>query len=139
MQTIHLFVLIHSRNKDGGTVTMFMPSRNVLTNHPKAPPFLLIRFDICGLCLSVILSCLFLAALWSPAKGRADFLALLYVMFSCVFDTFQNGVLAQVWYLIVSIPDLCIGPNLHVPYIRKIINKMHTLTYTAGQEIYNLV
>ena len=106
MQTKHLFVLIHSRNKDGGTVTMFMPSSNFLTNHPKAPPFLWIWFDICGLCLSIILSCLFLATLWSPAKGRADFLALLYVTFSCVFDTFPNGVLGQVWYLIVSISDL---------------------------------
>ena len=117
MQTKHLFVLIHSRNKDGGTVTMFMPSSNFLTNHSKTPSFLWIQFDICGLCLSVILSCLFLAALWSPAMGRADFLALLHVMFSCVFVTFQNGVLGQVWFLIVSIPDLCILPNLHVLYI----------------------
>ena len=37
-------------------------------------------------------------------------LALSYMMFSCVFVTFQCGVLCQVWYLIVSIPDLCIFP-----------------------------
>ena len=37
-----------------------------------------------------------------------DLLALLYVMFSCVFVTFPYGVLGQVWYLIVSIPDLCL-------------------------------
>ena len=37
---------------------------------------------------------------------RTGLLALLYVMFSCVFVTFQCGVLGQVWYLIVSIPDL---------------------------------
>ena len=27
---------------------------------------------------------------------------------SCVFVTFSVGVLVQVWYLIVSIPDLCL-------------------------------
>ena len=39
---------------------------------------------------------------------RADFLALLYVMYSCVFITFPYGILGQVWYLIVSILDLCL-------------------------------
>ena len=35
-------------------------------------------------------------------------LALLYMVFSCVFVTFSCGVLCQVWYLIVSIPDICL-------------------------------
>ena len=35
-------------------------------------------------------------------------LALLYVMFSCAFVTFPYGFLGQVWYLIVSITDLCL-------------------------------
>ena len=39
---------------------------------------------------------------------RADLLASLYVMFSSVFVTFPYSVLGQVWYLIVSIPDLCL-------------------------------
>ena len=39
---------------------------------------------------------------------RAGLLALLYVMFYCVFVTFSCGVLGQVWYLIVSISDLCL-------------------------------
>ena len=39
---------------------------------------------------------------------RADLLALLYVMFSCGFVTFPYDVLCQVWYLVVSIPDLCL-------------------------------
>ena len=39
---------------------------------------------------------------------RAELLALLFVVFSCAFVTFQFGVLGQAWYLIVSIPDLCI-------------------------------
>ena len=39
---------------------------------------------------------------------RANLLALLYVMFSCVFVTFLCGVLGQVCYLVVSIPNLCL-------------------------------
>ena len=42
--------------------------------------------------------------------GRADLLALLYVMFYCVFINFPYGVLGQVWYLIVSILDICLLP-----------------------------
>ena len=41
---------------------------------------------------------------------RADVMAFLYVIFSCVFVTFPYGVLGQVWYLIVLIPDLCSLP-----------------------------
>ena len=48
--------------------------------------------------------CSLVATCWE----RADLLALLYVMFSCVFVAFPFGVLGQGWYLIVSIPDLCI-------------------------------
>ena len=36
-----------------------------------------------------------------------DLLALLCVMFSCVFVTFPYGVQGQGWLLIVLIPDLC--------------------------------
>ena len=36
-------------------------------------------------------------------------MALLCVMFYCVFGNFPHGVLGQVWYLIVSIPDICQG------------------------------
>ena len=48
---------------------------------------------LCSLCLSVVLSCLFLAALWSPAGKRADLLALLYVMFCmyCYFPVWCPG------------------------------------------------
>ena len=49
---------------------------------------------------------------------RANLLALLYVMFSCVFDTFPCGVLGQVWYLIVLIPDLHL-----LPYLNKVCCK----------------
>ena len=54
----------------------------------------------------VILSRLFIAALWSPVgKGHTSWL--LFVMFNRVFVTFPCGTLGQVGYLIVSIPDLC--------------------------------
>ena len=49
----------------------------------------------------VVLSCLFLATL-----GSADRLALLCVVFSCVFVPLVYGVLGHLWYLIVSIPDI---------------------------------
>ena len=39
---------------------------------------------------------------------KVDLLALLSGVFSCVFVTFPWGSFGQVWYLIVSIPDLCL-------------------------------
>ena len=62
----------------------------------------------CHLCfMSVILSCLFLAALWSPAgEGLSSWLSYMCDVFLC-FVTFLYGVLGQVWYLILSTPDLC--------------------------------
>ena len=61
----------------------------------------------CYLCLVFfMLSCLFIAALWSLAgKGLTSWL--LFVMCICGFVTFPCGILGQVWYFIVSIPDLC--------------------------------
>ena len=56
--------------------------------------------------LFVMLSRLFIAALWSPAGKRLTSLPSI-VMFNCVFVTFLWDILGQVWYLIVSIPDLC--------------------------------
>ena len=54
----------------------------------------------------VMLSCLLIAALWSPfGKGLTSWI--LFVMFNSVFVTFSRGILGQVWNLIVSIPDLC--------------------------------
>ena len=41
---------------------------------------------------------------------RAGLLALLCMMFSCVFVAFSCGVLGRVWYLVVSIPGLCLLP-----------------------------
>ena len=64
--------------------------------------FLLSMLSVCYVSLSAH-CCLFVTC-WE----RADHLALLYVMFYCVFVTFQCGVLGQVWCLIVSISDLCL-------------------------------
>ena len=59
--------------------------------------------------VSVMLSCLFIAALLSPAGKRLIYLlALLYAIFLVFFCTFPYGVLGQVWYLILLIPDICL-------------------------------
>ena len=57
-------------------------------------------------CLVFAMFCarLFICALWSPAgKGLTSWLS--FVVSSCVCH-FPIGILGQVWYLIVSIPDL---------------------------------
>ena len=59
-------------------------------------PFLSFMFRVCHAFLSVHCSLVVTCFL----------LAHVYVMFSCVFVTFPFGVLGQVCYLIVSIPDL---------------------------------
>ena len=62
---------------------------------------------LCYLCIVfVMLSGLFIAALWSPA-GKWLTSWLLFVMCISIFVTFQCGILGQVWYLIISITDLC--------------------------------
>ena len=70
------------------------------------------------LCLICLCERLFICALWSPAgKGLTSWLS--FVVSNCKFVTFSIGILSQVWYLIVSIPDLCtltyfyIGTNAH--------------------------
>ena len=62
---------------------------------------------LCYFCIVfVMLSRLLIAALWSPAgKGLSSWLS--FVVLDCVSVTFPFGILGQVWYLIVSIPELC--------------------------------
>ena len=62
---------------------------------------------LCYLCIVfVMLSRLLIAALWSPAgKGLTSWLSIMVL--NWVVVTFPFGILGQVWYLIVSIPDLC--------------------------------
>ena len=64
-------------------------------------------YHLCYLCLVfVMLSRLFIAALWSPAGKRLTFW-LSFMMSNCDFVTFPCGILGQVWCLIVLILDLC--------------------------------
>ena len=58
---------------------------------------------------------------------RADLLALLYVIFLCVFVTFSHGVLGQLSYLIVSISDLCLLPYFTVYSNRSKLTRALTL------------
>ena len=46
--------------------------------------------------------CILVITCWE----RADLLALVGDVY-CIFVTFPCGILGQVWYLIVSFPDLC--------------------------------
>ena len=39
--------------------------------------------------------------------GLSSLGVVLFVMYNCDFVTFPCGILGQVWYLIVLIPDLC--------------------------------
>ena len=57
-----------------------------------------------------MLSCLFIADLWSSAgTGLASWLSCMLCFI--VFVTFPCGVLGQVWHLIVTIPDIYLLPN----------------------------
>ena len=76
------------------------------TDHLKAVllcgSFLLFMFRVNHAFLSV--HCSLVVTCWE----RVNLLALVCVMFYCVFVTFPYVVLGQVWYLIVSISDLCL-------------------------------
>ena len=61
---------------------------------------------LCYLCFFFAFA--ILSSLVVTCWQRADLLALLCMVFSCVFVTFLHGDLGQVCYLIVPIPDLCI-------------------------------
>ena len=62
---------------------------------------------LCYFCIVfVMLLRLLIAALWLPArKGLTSWLS--FLVLNCVVVTFPFGILGQVSYLIVSIPDLC--------------------------------
>ena len=70
--------------------------------------------------LHVCFMCVFHIVLYVPCSPdvtrweKTDLYAPLLVMFSCVyfFFIFSHGVLGHVWYLTVSIPDLCLLPNI---------------------------
>ena len=57
---------------------------------------------LCYSCPFASVHCRLVVTCWE----RADLLALVCDVY-CVFVTFPYGIQGQVWYLIVSIPDLC--------------------------------
>ena len=63
---------------------------------------LLFIFHVCLCYTGLSVPCNLVSTCWN----RADLLTFLCVMLSCVSVTFPYGVLGQMWYLIVSIPDL---------------------------------
>ena len=102
---------------------MFKPCGNILTDHSKAMFLLWILFVIC-VCLchtvwsvqcSVVQVWYWIVSIFDLCTltyfvvtcwKSADTLALWYGLLSCVLFTFQYGVLSQVKYLAISIPDL---------------------------------
>ena len=58
----------------------------------------------CYVCLSCLTVMSVTCSLVVTCRERADLLAFLLVF----FITFPYGVIGQQWYLIVSIPDLCL-------------------------------
>ena len=70
----------------------------------------------------LMLSRLLMADLWPPAgKGLTSWLLLGCLLY---FVTFPCGILGQVWYLIVSFPELCRLSYFY--YIQnKVVVKLH--------------
>ena len=48
-----------------------------------------------------------------------------FVMFNCIFVTFPCGILSQVWYLIVSISDLCHLSYFHIKPVQSCAPNRH--------------
>ena len=76
--------------------------------------FLFCLVFVMSLCASVFMC--FLVTCWE----RADLLALVCGVYLCV-SHFPIGILGQVWYLIVSIPDLCTLTYFYVPRCESLI------------------
>ena len=81
---------------------------------------------LCYLCLLFVRHLgLYVAALCSPAKKGLTFW-LSFVMFNCIFVISLCGILSQVWYLIVSIPDLCCFSYLYLgPFTHQLKSNKH--------------
>ena len=91
-------------------LNMLKTSSNLLMTVPRRISFVDFFCYLWFMFVFLTLSCLFLVH--SPVITcweRADLLALLCVVFSCVCVTFPYGVPCQVRYLIVSVPDLCLS------------------------------
>ena len=71
---------------------------------------------VCHVFLSV--HCNLVVTCWE----RVDLLALLFVMFHCVFVTYPCGVPGQVWCLFISISGLCILSYCEAMFLHNLIN-----------------
>ena len=131
----HLCVLIHIRTKgevgtvEGPPLNMFKPSSYFIADRSKVVFLLWILFINYVSCLSLL--CRLVCSLQSCGHllGKGDLLAILYVMFSCVFVTFPCGVPGQVCYLIVLIHDFCL-PLLSS--LKSSYGPQHEKTYLQG-------
>ena len=85
-------------------------------------------FCVCVLCFSCFRVCLLLHC--GHCWERADLLALVGDVY-CIFVTFPCGILCQVWYLIVSFPDLCRLSYLDDFPVRSHIGHCFTFVCTA--------
>ena len=80
-----------------------------------------------------MLSRLSIADWWSPA-GKVLNSWLLLLMFDSVFVTFSCGIVCQVWYLTVSIPDLCRSSYFVIWSYHILILFQHDKKYGAKAE-----
>ena len=102
----NISTLTHKSSKSDGRAFESYSSETGLSPQVKQGGTYLVD-HLCYFCIVfVMISRLLIAALWSPPeKGLDSWLS--FVVLHYVFFTFPFGILGQVWYLIVSIPDLC--------------------------------
>ena len=102
-------------------LSMLKPSsKNTFTDRSMAMLRLWMLFVICVCLYYTVLYVT--GSLVSSCWERADLLALLCAIFSCVFVTFPYGILGQVWFLIISILDLCLLPYFKTDDLYSIFN-----------------
>ena len=103
----------YTKRKKKHLVIYILHSENLYTfQNAKYCVKIIIKQHICQTCEKVLrlnmvdvsVPCNLAIASWETVA----LLALLCVMFSCIFVTFSCDVFGQVWYLNVSIPDLCL-------------------------------
>ena len=66
---------------------------------------------LCSLLFFVFFSCFRVYSLLPCGRLLGNGLLALVDDVYCIFVTFPCGILGQVWYLIVSFPDLCLLSN----------------------------
>ena len=116
------------KSRNGDIILSFIDVGMLMRTQKKIKLLLRIIYVFSVLCLLCICAGLFICAFWSPAgKGLASWLS--FVVSDCEFVTFPFGILGQVWYLIVSIPDLCTLTYFLTPVLlHLIINRVTCIT-----------